>query len=187
MDMEKILLVDDEPMILKALVRLLLRTPCLCDGRLFKLDPITFTEPVKALEYAEAHPVSLIVADYRMPVLDGVTFLTRCKSLQPDAVRMIISGYADLNALIDAINHAQIYRFIAKPWKDYELIATVAQALRFRQLSLENQRYADQGRMNLGLITDREYELRTLEQEEPGITKVNWGADGSVILDEEES
>ena len=56
--MEKILLVDDEPLIVKALVRLLQRTPCLCEGRLFKLELVTFTEPSKALEYAQNHQVS---------------------------------------------------------------------------------------------------------------------------------
>ena len=116
--MEKILLVDDEPLILKALVRLLQRTPCLCDGRLFKLELVTFTDPSKALEYVRNHQVSLVLSDYRMPGMDGVELLTAIKTLQPDTSRIIISGYADLNALINAINRAHIYRFVAKPWND---------------------------------------------------------------------
>ena len=68
--MEKILLVDDEPLILKALVRLLQRTPCLCDGRLFKLELVTFSDPSKALEYVRNHQVSLVLSDYRMPGMD---------------------------------------------------------------------------------------------------------------------
>ncbi|WP_320152035.1 response regulator [uncultured Tolumonas sp.] len=184
--MEKVLLVDDEPLILKALVRLLQRTPCLCEGRLFKLELVTFTEPSKALEYAQNYQVSLVISDYRMPGMDGVELLTAIKTLQPDAVRLIISGYADLNALINAINRAHIYRFVAKPWNDYELVATIGQALRHRQLILENQRLADLERVARGQLSDSELAVRQLEREAPGITKVNWAADGSVMLDDEE-
>lgn len=184
--MEKILLIDDEPLILKALVRLLQRTPCLCDGRLFKLELVTFTDPLKALEYVRAHQVSLILSDYRMPGMDGVELLAAIKTLQPDASRIIISGYADLNALINAINRAHIYRFVAKPWNDYELVSTIGQALRHRQLILENQRLADQERVTRGQLSDSDLLVKQLEREEPGITKVNWAADGSVMLDDEE-
>lgn len=184
--MEKILLVDDEPLILKALVRLLQRTPCLCDGHLFKLELVTFSEPEKALEYVKHHQVSLVLSDYRMPSMDGIELLTAIKALQPDTSRIIISGYADLNVLIDAINLAHIYRFIAKPWNDYELISTVGQALRHRQLMLENQRLADQERVTRGQLSNSDLLVKQLEQEEPGITNVNWAADGSVILDDEE-
>lgn len=184
--MEKVLLVDDEPLILKALVRLLQRTPCLCDGRLFKLELVTFSEPLKALEYARDHQVSLVMSDYRMPGMDGVELLTMIKTLQPDAARLIISGYADLNALINAINRAHIYRFVAKPWNDYELVSTIGQALRHRQLMIENQRLADQARVEQGQLSDSDLLVKQLEREEPGITKVNWGADGSVMLNDEE-
>lgn len=184
--MEKILLIDDEPLILKALVRLLQRTPCLCDGRLFKLEIVTFTEPAKALEYIRHHQVSLVLSDYRMPGMDGIELLTAIKATQPDTSRIIISGYADLNVLINAINLAHIYRFVAKPWNDYELISTIGQALHHRQLKLENQRLADQERVTRGQLSSGDLIAKQLEQEEPGITKVNWAADGSVILDDED-
>lgn len=121
-----------------------------------------------------------------MPGMDGVELLTTIKTLQPDTSRIIISGYADLNALINAINRAHIYRFVAKPWNDYELVSTIGQALRHRQLMLENQRLADQERVTLGQLSDSDLLVKQLEREEPGITKVNWAADGSVMLDDEE-
>ena len=185
--MEHIVLVDDEPLMLKAMSRLLMRTPCLCEGRLFRLDLLTFTDPHAALEHVQAHEVSLILSDYRMPQMDGVALLSACRELQPQAPRLIVSGYADLNALIGAINEAQIYRFLAKPWNDYELVSTLAQALRHRQLQLENQRLADIHHLQQKTLNPQERERRRLEQEEPGLTQVRWGADGSVILDDDET
>ena len=183
--MEQLVLVDDEPMMLKAIGRLLARIPCAFDGQVYPLKVISFTDPYAALGYVEAHAVSLILSDYRMPEMDGVTLLSRCLALQPEAPRLIISGYADLNALIAAINQAQIYRFVAKPWNDYELVTTIAQALRYRQLWLENQKLADLCRMTMSHVSPQERERRRLEQEVPGITQVKWGPDGSLLLDEE--
>jgi two-component system, probable response regulator PhcQ len=184
--MEQIVLVDDEPMMLRAISRLLMRIPCAFDGQVYPLNVVSFTDPYAALAYIEAHAVSLILSDYRMPEMDGVTLLSRCLALQPEVPRLIISGYADLNALIGAINQAQIYRFIAKPWSDYELVTTVAQALRYRQLWLENKKLADMCRLKMSHSSPQERERRRLEQEEPGITNVNWGADGSLLLDEDQ-
>lgn len=181
--MSRIMLVDDEANILKALRRVLGATPCACGGTVFRLQIETFTEPEAALARAAQVPFELVLSDYRMPGMDGVAFLSAFKGLQPDAVRLILSGYADLNALVGAINQAQIYRFLSKPWNDYELVSTVAQALAYRQLTLENQRLADQTRLAQGTMSAAEWELKRLEQESPGITQVNWGPDGSVILD----
>ena len=98
---------------------------------------------------------------------------------------MILSGYADLNALVGAINEAKIYRFLAKPWNDYELVSAIAEALAYRDLLAERERLADEARLAQGKLSPEEAELKRLERLEPGLTKVNWGPDGSVILDEE--
>jgi response regulator RpfG family c-di-GMP phosphodiesterase len=97
---------------------------------------------------------------------------------------MILSGYADLNGLIAAINEAGISRFISKPWNDYELVSAIGQALALRDLTLENQMLADQARLANGKISPQEIELKRLEAEEPGITHVVWDTDGSVLIDE---
>ena len=86
--------------------------------------------------------------------------------------------------LIGAINEAGITRFISKPWNDYELIATLGQVLTLRELTLENQRLADQVRLEAGALSAEEIERKRLEAIEPGITRVIWGPDGSVLLDE---
>jgi two-component system probable response regulator PhcQ len=183
--MNRIMLVDDEEGILKALRRLLMVTPCTYHGATYKLAVETFTSPQAALAAAREKAYDLFLVDYRMPGMDGVAFLKAVKDLQPNAARMILSGYADLNALVGAINEAKIYRFLSKPWNDYELVSAVAEALAYRELLLEREHLADEARVAKGRLSPQEAEARRLEEEEPGITKVNWGPDGSVILDEE--
>jgi DNA-binding NtrC family response regulator len=182
--MTRIMLVDDEENVLRALKRLLMHTPCCYDGVTYKFSVETFTSPHQALERAGEAAFDLVVADYRMPDMDGVAFLKAFRQIQPNAARLILSGYADLNGLIGAINEAQIYRFLSKPWNDYELVSAIAQALAYHNLMVENERLADEERAKQGAITPEELERRRLELEEPGITQVNWGPDGSVILDD---
>lgn len=181
--MSRILLVDDEENILKSLRRLLTMTPCTAGGKVYPLQIDTFSKPREAIEKAFDTRYDLVLSDFRMPDMDGVAFLKEFRELQPNAARLILSGYADLNGLIAAINEAGILRFIAKPWNDYELVTTIAQALAYQDLQNETQRMADAARVAQGQISRQEHERRRLEALEPGITRVNWGADGSVILD----
>ena len=116
--------------------------------------------------------------------MNGVQLLKAFREIQPEVPRLILSGYADLNGLIDAINDAAISRFIAKPWNDYELLASIGQVLALHELTQENQRLADQMRLAQGSISAEDIERKRLEASDPGITKVCWGADGSVLLDE---
>lgn len=184
--MYRIMLVDDEPNILNALRRLF-SSPSLPDNGSSNFQVETFTSPRQALQRAEEGVVfDLVISDFRMPEMDGVSFLKAFRQIQPHAARLILSGYADLEALVGAINEAQISRFVSKPWHDYELKSAVAQALAQRELLLENQQLADQVRLQLGVISKQEMALRRLEEESPGITKVHWSADGSVIFDETE-
>ena len=182
--MSRIMIIDDDVGIVNALRRLLSTTPCVAGAATFRLSVDCFTAPMEALEKARHTSYDLFLSDYRMPVIDGVKLLTALRQIQPDAARLILSGYADLNGLIAAINEAGISRFIAKPWNDYELVAAIGQALAVRELTRENQRLADQVRLRAGAISAEEIERRRLEAEEPGITQVNWGPDGSVLIDE---
>ena len=182
--MYRIMLVDDEENILKALRRVLATTPCIYDGVEYRTKVEIFTSADEALNYARHNAVDLVLSDYRMPGKDGVAFLREFKEIQPHAARLILSGYADLNAVIGAINEAQIYRFLNKPWNDYELVSSIAQALAYRDLTLENLHLADKARVDNGAMSAQELERKRLEEQEPGITKVNWGPDGSVILDD---
>lgn len=181
----RIMLVDDEPNILNALRRSI--GAQVSDGQaVFAVKVEIFDQPEAALRRAADAKFDLVMSDYRMPSMDGVAFLKAFKGMQPNAIRLILSGYADLGALVGAINDAQIYRFISKPWQDYEVTTTLAQALLQQKLLAENQRLADLVRMQQGKLSRQELELRRLERETPGITRVKWGPDGSVYLDEDD-
>ncbi len=123
---------DDEPNILKALSRIFI------DDENFAME--TFTAVEKALSFIKANPVQLIISDQRMPVMTGTEFFVKVRELRPEAIRILLTGYADLDATIDAINKGQIYKFLVKPWNDEEVHATVVRALEFYDLTLENKR-----------------------------------------------
>lgn len=183
--MKRILILDDEESILKALKRLLRVAPCAVGNTTFTLDVEAFLSPLAALERARHEPFDLFISDYRMAEMDGVEFLKAVKGIQPDAARLILSGYADLNALVRAVNEVGIDRFIGKPWNDYELLSAIAQSLAHRDLILENRQLANLVRIDMGDTTPEQIEAERLETLEPGITRVNWGPDGSVLLDPE--
>ena len=176
--MTRLMLVDDEANILSALQRVFACEP-------YEIE--TFTDATSALMRAKVADFDLVLSDYRMPEVDGVAFLTILRTLQPDTARLILSGFADMDALLGAINDAHIFRFISKPWHDGELRATVAQALTHRATLLENRRLADQVRAQQAVLHRQQHELERLEREHPGITQVRRGNDGSILLDDDGS
>lgn len=185
MTRHRIMLVDDEIDILRALTRVLRLTPCVHAGEEFPLLLETFTSPVEALQRAHEVAFDLFMVDYRMPEMNGVALLQRIRELQPDAARLILTGYADLDALIGAINDANIERFIAKPWNDKELVAEMARSLAGHARRVQDRRLADEARAASNELSPEELERRRLEALEPGITRVKWGPDGSVLLDDD--
>lgn len=177
--MSRLMIVDDESGILNALRRLLLSVPCSYGCLTYTLEVETCTTPAAALERAREQAFDLFLADYRMPGMNGVEFLAEVRQIQPDAARLIISGYADLNAFVEAVNGADIYRFLSKPWNDYVLVSAIAQALNYRELMLENRQLAELAHVTPGTAAGREAPRASETQ------KVRWGADGSAIIDGE--
>jgi two-component system probable response regulator PhcQ len=180
--MAKLLIVDDEPNVLSALRRMCLNrdaAPAIPDP-----DVVTFTSPVRALEYLREHPVDLVMSDFRMPEMDGAAFLTQARKLQPNSARIIISAYADIEGIMRAINDAGIFQFVSKPWSDHELKTAIVQVLNHRALLVENHQLANEVRRQRGLISKQQEELARLELESPGITRVRWSDDGGVLLEE---
>jgi len=128
--MKKILLVDDEQNVLNALRRELKNH--------FEIE--SFDNPVTALERCRDTEFDLVVADYKMPQMNGLEFLKQFGQIQPDAARLVLSGEADIDALIRTINETHIYRFLAKPWERAELLSSIQQALIYRDAILDSRR-----------------------------------------------
>jgi response regulator RpfG family c-di-GMP phosphodiesterase len=113
-----VLLVDDEPEILYSLVGLLRRE--------FQLH--TAENAKQALEILQQHPVHVIMTDQRMPEMTGAELLGRARTEYPSAVRILFTGYADIKAVIDAVNSGGLFRYITKPWDPDELIEVLHEA-----------------------------------------------------------
>jgi DNA-binding NtrC family response regulator len=133
-----------------------------------------FTDPNAALDRCEDMQFDLLVSDYRMPEMSGVEFLARSIASHPNTPRVIVSGFADRDAIIAAINEAQLTRFIEKPWVDAELQRIVVAIL-----TSQGGRIA--GKFAAEASAQRERDR--LEQESPGITQVDWNPDGSISVD----
>jgi CheY-like chemotaxis protein len=116
-----LLLVDDEENILAALSRLLRR-----EG--YRI--LTTTSPLQALELLATHPVGVIVSDALMPEMPGAELLRRVKGLYPGVVRIMLSGYAELHSVTEAINEGSVYKFLTKPWDDALLREHIQESFR---------------------------------------------------------
>ena len=99
--------------------------------RLFREDyqVITAESGSEALVLLEQHDVALLITDQRMPAMTGLDLLQRTVALRPQMVRILLTGYTDIGALIEGINCGHVYRYLTKPWNNDELRATVSQAL----------------------------------------------------------
>lgn len=172
------LLVDDEINVLHALRRTLQQ-----HVREENVRVEIYTEPRHALARMREVSFDLVVSDFRMPFMNGIDFLRRVKELQPDAVRLMLSSSADFGTALSAINEAEVFRYISKPWDIAELVKFFELALARRHHALKVRQLADELRIASRPLTPEETELQRLEKSEPGITKVNWGPDGSVLID----
>ncbi|WP_246480531.1 response regulator [Motiliproteus sediminis] len=130
-----LLLVDDEENILRSLKRLFRR-----EGYTI----ITALSGAEGLELLAQYPVGVIVSDQRMPEMTGSEFLHKVKELYPDTVRIILSGYTDLESVTESINVGAVYKFLTKPWDDELLSKNVAEAFRLHELNDDNQRLTSQ-------------------------------------------
>ncbi|RKT58652.1 response regulator receiver modulated metal dependent phosphohydrolase [Azonexus fungiphilus] len=126
-----LLLVDDEPSILSALRRLFRPQ----GYRIF-----TAESGAAGLAILEQETIDLVISDMRMPEMDGATFLKAVRQRWPRAMRILLTGYADITSTVSAINEGEIYRYIAKPWDDTEMLTVVREACERQRLESENRR-----------------------------------------------
>lgn len=138
-----LLFVDDEPSVLSALRRLF-RNP---SYRVLQAGGGSEAMSILALE-----PVDLIISDMRMPEMDGAALLEQVRILYPATIRILLTGYADINSTIAAINGGEIHRYISKPWDDQDILLIVKEALERRDLERQNKDLLQQvQRQNLEL------------------------------------
>ena len=131
----RVLFVDDEENILRSIKRLFMEE---------SYEVLTTNSGEKALELLkDGQDIGLIVSDQRMPGMLGVDLLKQASEISPDTLRIILTGYTDINAAIDAINKGGAYQYITKPWKDDELIQIVRDAVYRYSLIRENKRLTE--------------------------------------------
>ncbi len=160
----KIVLVDDEIMVTKTLATLL---------KLEGLsDVVTFNDPVEALEYLKNNSCELLISDFIMPKMEGIEFLSNAKKLpsQEDTTQILLTGYADKENAIKAINEVGIFKYIEKPWNNNDLILNIKNAIertnlkrtlkeKIIQLKKANDELEDYSRNLEALVQKRSLEL----------------------------
>jgi putative nucleotidyltransferase with HDIG domain len=131
---DTILFVDDEENVLNAVTRVFSDTG---------LTILTAPDAARALEVLRREPVSVLVADNLMPGMKGMDLLKAARSLSPDTVKIMMTAFADLPTVMEAINSADAFRFIVKPWKNEELIATVREGVERYRVARSRRREDD--------------------------------------------
>jgi DNA-binding NtrC family response regulator len=138
-----VLIVDDEEIVLTSISTFLeLETS-------YKV--VSFTSAKDALEYVKENGCNLVISDYLMPHMDGITFLSHMKKIAPEVPRIILTGYADKENAIKAINDVGLFQYIEKPWDNDDILIIIRNGLERQQLMKKldekigqiNEAYAD--------------------------------------------
>jgi DNA-binding NtrC family response regulator len=165
-----VLIVDDEDGVRSALRRSLRR----------ENYRLTFaTSAAEALQRLHEEQPDVILSDHLMPGMTGVELLKRCRLLYPDVGRIVLTGQAEMETVVDAINQGEVFRFLRKPWDDDDLKLTLHLAISHVRLERENRRL-------LKLLEHQALQIRQLEAEHPGIGRVRRDASGAIVIDEDE-
>jgi len=132
-----LLFVDDEENVLNALRRIFIEE---------NYSILTAGSAIKALEILESRAVNLIISDHRMPGMTGAELLKTVREKYPETIRIMLTGYADVNSIMGAVREGAVYKFITKPWNDEDLRLTVSLALQQFVLLQENRRLKELAR-----------------------------------------
>lgn len=125
-DQPVVVIVDDEEMVITSVRAFLnLETEYTIHG---------FTDPQEAAQFLETHPVDVVVSDYLMPKLNGIQLLGKAKQLQPEAARVLLTGHADKQSAIQAINEVGLFQYLEKPWDNSQLLLVIQSAIERTQL-----------------------------------------------------
>jgi C4-dicarboxylate-specific signal transduction histidine kinase len=155
-----VIFVDDEPILLKSLNRIVENEP---------YDKQFAATGLQALEIIKQTPAHVIVSDLKMPEMDGLALLKEVRRKYPDTVRIILSGQTDIGLALEAIHAGNIYRYIAKPYDERELLETIRQALETWQIKAEKRqlqaRLAEQNKQLERRVKERTEQLLAIERQ----------------------
>ncbi|GAB4275381.1 MAG: hypothetical protein Kow0092_30970 [Deferrisomatales bacterium] len=149
MDDPCVLLVDDDEHVLRSVKRLLERDA---------LSVLTTSDPQQALDLLACREVGVIISDHRMPGMEGTELLRRAREVKPDTVRMLLTGSAEVDAAVAAVNDGAVYKLLLKPWDDGWLRGAVAEAIQHFRAVAERKRLARE-------IEEANRQLRQLNEE----------------------
>jgi serine phosphatase RsbU (regulator of sigma subunit) len=152
-----ILVVDDDDLILSALRGLFLLET--------EYEVLTHSDPKAALTEAESRPIDIVISDFLMPEMNGVDFLGRLREVQPSAVRILLTGFADKENAIRAINEVGLYQYIEKPWDNQDLLIIIRNALAERGLRRQLRDKVEEFNRLVRDHTDLSDRHRSLERE----------------------
>ncbi len=154
--MEKnLLIVDDEENILKSLQRLFRRE---------SFNILTARSAQEGLEILSKESVSVILSDQRMPGMIGSDFFKIVKEKYPNTIRLIMSGYTELESITSAINDGAIYKFLLKPWDDEKLLSHIREAFSYQELKINNSRLSEEVK-NLNEILEEKLKEEKIKNE----------------------
>lgn len=148
---QTIIIVDDEEMVLTSLNSFLsLET---------EYNAKTFTSVKEALNFVKSNDVDLVVSDYLMPEMDGISFLAQVKKIKPEVPRIILTGYADKENAIKAINEVGLFQYIEKPWDNDDLLIIFRNGLERQQLMKKLQEKIGEINIAYGELQDLQREI----------------------------
>ena len=164
-----LLLVDDDPVFLHALERILKRAP---------FDLFKATSAERAAVILKRYQIDCVISDYRMPGISGIDFLKWVRKHYPHTIRIILTGEANTSSAIRAINEGEVFRYLTKPVRPRILLGAIQQAFRALDRQDLSACEVEQKALQSG-------DLNALERMYPGITKVSRSEDGAVIFNHE--
>ena len=184
--MGKIIVVDDEKVVTSAF-KTLLKVEGFSDGHFFN-------SPLEALEFLKENKPDLVISDFMMPEMNGLEFLTEVKKLYPEVSKILLTGYADKENAIKAINEVGLYRYIEKPWDNDDLILNIKNGIersylvselrqKISELEIAKKELEKYSHHLEELVEERTADLKQSNAKLEGI--VNYCADGIVILNED--
>ena len=167
---QRILIVDDESQVVNAVSRVFL------GSSFIKVE--VATSPAEGLSMVRKFDdLRLVISDYLMPGMDGLELLTEVSRLRPEIIRIVLTGHADLETTLRAINEVGVYKFVLKPWNNHDLYWTVIRALELEEARRENLELKKQ-------LNEQAHLMARIEDLYPGISRIERDHDGAIVLEE---